>query len=135
MSYMSAPPLKAGDITNDHLAGSITQDKITSLPTTKLTGTVTNAQLAGGIGGDKLSTTVQSSGIQSIGAGAAWTPAAGRYNIDYMDIIAGGFLEILVSAAWRRSLDTVAGQVVFDGGNMRVFNSTGAARNVAWQKF
>lgn len=38
-------------VTNAKLAGGISEDKIISLPTTKLTGTITNNQLAGGTNG------------------------------------------------------------------------------------
>lgn len=74
--------------------------------------------------------TIGSSGNQSIGAGATWTPSAGFYNI------VGGIyieLEILISATWYTSTQT-DGLVWFDGANMRIKNSDSVNQSVYWQK-
>jgi len=47
-----------GTITNAQLAGGITNDRITSLNTSKLVGTISNAQLASGISASKLTGTL-----------------------------------------------------------------------------
>lgn len=93
---------------------------------------------------DISSPTVQSTGSQSVVAGATWTPLAGVYQVAVDNNIAGAagelHLELFISAAWKEGVQEGIGMpsgiIFMDGTNMRFHNSYGVATVTTWwQKF
>ena len=89
--------------------------------------------------GSYVNTSPISTGSQVIASSATWTPAAGVYQLTFIDdgIVSNRVhFQLYISGTWRGDLDltTLTGIFFFDGTNMRIYNN-GSIRTAYYQKF
>ena len=98
------------------------------------------AAFAGDVGAPQLhpssaiDDTITTTGSQSLGAGATWTPSQGFYNMS-TSVFKAAYFDIYVSAAWRSGLENLSGSTIFDGTNVRIRNDGSGTASTYWQRF
>ncbi|MBI5237706.1 MAG: hypothetical protein HY887_04715 [Deltaproteobacteria bacterium] len=104
-------------------------DGVNSASATVADNAITTAKIANSaVTGAKTSKAVASTGSQTLGVGAFWTPAAGIYQMVATSIatVDSGALELFIAGAWRTAAISVSGMVFCDGSNMRINGNGGA---------
>lgn len=94
--------------------------------------------LNGNVTGVKMSSTIIADVIQSVGSGSGneWDIPAGLFNFATHDDGSFFSLEIKVDGTWRKGESGWGGGMVLsDGTNMRIFQDSGLAADIAYQQF
>ena len=89
----------------------------------------------GSITGAKMSHVVTQSFDQSIASFATWTPVEAMYQLSSLSNLSLG---LYVNGTWEgeeSAYKNIAGVMIFDGANMRIYNSHTGVRKAYGQKF